>query len=86
MKPPDPVVERLDRIAKLLVLYMTTDKSQRDRIELLAAIGFKASEIAEFLNTTPNTVHVALHGIRSDRASRGKSVLRQKGARGGRSR
>jgi DNA-directed RNA polymerase specialized sigma24 family protein len=61
----DPVVERLDRILKLLVQVHTAEKSQIERIQLLAAVGLGATEIAQFLGTTANTVHVALHKIRS---------------------
>ena len=60
----DPVVERLDRIFRLLVLVATQEKSQRERVELLSLVGLRPSEIADILGTTPNTVNVALHMIR----------------------
>jgi DNA-binding CsgD family transcriptional regulator len=69
MKGKDPVVERLDRIIKLLVLITTEEKSQRERIQLLSAAGLGPSEIAEVLGTTANTVHVALHSIRKQKRS-----------------
>lgn len=62
------VVERLDRIAKLLVLWMTEEKPQVERIRLLSEVGFGPSEIAQLLGTTGNTVNVALHNLRKQRS------------------
>jgi CRP-like cAMP-binding protein len=62
------VVDRLDRIIKLLILGMTSEKPQIERIRLLASVGFQPKDIAETLGTTRNTVNVALAGLREKQA------------------
>jgi len=58
------VVSRLDRILKLLAATVAIEKPQRERIRLLSSAGLAPREIAEAIGTTPNTVRVALTGIR----------------------
>ena len=67
----------LQRIARLLGVLATREaKTQKDGIALLSQMGFSAMEIAAILNTTPNTVNVALHQIR--RAPRTKTKRKAK--------
>lgn len=65
------VVSRLDRILTLLAANVAVEKPQRERIRILSSAGLAPKEIAEALGTTPNTVRVALTGIRKSQG-RGK--------------
>jgi len=56
---------KMDLIVRLLALDVVKDlKVQKDKIIALSSFGFGPSEIAKLLGTTPNTVNVALSGIR----------------------
>jgi len=66
------VVSRLDKILKLLAANVAVEKPQRERIRLLSSAGLAPKEIAEALGTTPNTVRVALTGIRKSQRRRGR--------------
>lgn len=68
------VEEKLDTLIRLTAIGLFGDKTQRDKIELLATAGLGAKEIAELLGTTPNTVRVALSGLRKKK----KKVARKK--------
>jgi DNA-binding NarL/FixJ family response regulator len=60
------IARSLERIAKILaglLLKDVEDGDQRRKIARLAQCGFQNSEIAS-INTTANTVGVALHSIR----------------------
>ena len=53
--------EKLDNVIKLLALnYVKEIKIQKNKILLLNSLGYSPSEIASFLDTTPNTVSVTL--------------------------
>lgn len=58
------IVNRLDKVIRLLALSITLDKKQNEQIEFLNGAGFKPKEIADILGTTGNTVRVALSQIR----------------------
>ena len=59
-----PVIERLDILIKLTATSLLGEKSQKEQIGLLSGSGLAPKEIAELLNTTPNTVSVVLASIR----------------------
>lgn len=61
------VLEKMDRILRLLALSLTDGKKQGDRVRLLDAAGFKPKEMATIIGTTPNAIRVALYGIRRKR-------------------
>lgn len=63
---------KLDAIIGLLVFRLAEGKSQKEQIRLLAASGFKPKEIAKTLETSANTVRVALSGLRRSRTKRRK--------------
>jgi DNA-directed RNA polymerase specialized sigma24 family protein len=63
----DAVVEKLDRILKLMALFATRGLNQRESIGILDTLGFTPKEIAELLGTTSNTVRVTLVAIRKGR-------------------
>jgi DNA-binding NarL/FixJ family response regulator len=59
--------EPLNRIAKILaglLLRDIEDGDQKQKIKRLKQCGFDNTEIATMLSTTPNTVAVAVHGLR----------------------
>jgi DNA-binding CsgD family transcriptional regulator len=55
---------KLDTIIKLLAINVGESKKQVERIRLLSAAGLTPKAIADALGTTPNTVRVALSGMR----------------------
>ena len=65
----EKLVIELQRISVLLALNLTKGQSQREQIEILSRIGFQPKEIAKILDTTTNTVSVAL--ARSRKVRRG---------------
>jgi len=58
------LVEKLDRIVKLLAFSVIHGKTQREQITVLSNAGFGPKEISAFLNTTPGTVRVELTALR----------------------
>jgi DNA-binding CsgD family transcriptional regulator len=60
----DEVLHELRRINRLLSVIATQNLSQTERIASLARVGFSPREIAELLETTPNTVSVYLSQAR----------------------
>lgn len=59
------IINRLDKVIRLLAISITLDKKQNEQIEFLSNSGFKPKEIADILGTTGNTVRVALSHIRN---------------------
>jgi DNA-binding CsgD family transcriptional regulator len=69
------ILQELRRISKLLALTITRELKQKEKIELLASIGFQPKEIADLIGTTPGTVSVALVDIRKKaQTGKGKKV------------
>ena len=58
------VADKLDTLIRLTAIGLFGDKTQREKIELLSSVGLQPKEIADLLDTTANTVNVALSGIR----------------------
>lgn len=58
------VVEKLDRVLRLLAIIAVKGMSQTDQITLLDRAGFAPKEIAPVVGTTSNTVRVGLVSIR----------------------
>lgn len=67
------VAKKLDTLIRLTAIGLFGDKTQKEKIELLATAGLGAKEIAELLGTTPNTVSVTLSGLKQK-----KKVTRKK--------
>jgi DNA-binding NarL/FixJ family response regulator len=72
----DDIVKRLDSLIRLVAVGVCADKSQRDSIAILNSAGLAPKEIAEFLQTTPNTVSVTLSSMRRQKS--GKKASAQK--------
>jgi len=68
------VANKLDTLIRLTAIGLFGDKSQKEKIELLMTAGLQTKEIAELLGTTPNTVSVALSGLRKKK----KKVARKR--------
>jgi len=60
------LAEKLDTLIQLTAISLIEGKKQRDQIRLLGLAGIKPSRIAEIINTSPNTVNVALSNLRKD--------------------
>jgi hypothetical protein len=63
------LLARLDRIANLLALSHVRDLEQPEKIRVLDAVGYTASEIAAFLNEKPNTISATLYRQRHPKKS-----------------
>ena len=63
----DEVVKKLDVLIRLTAIGLCAEKSQREKIQILDSAGLPPRQIAEILGTTPNSVSVALVGLRKNR-------------------
>ena len=63
----DDVVDKLEVLIRLTAIGLCADKSQKEKIQILDSAGLPPKHIAEMLGTTPNTVSVALAGLRKER-------------------
>jgi len=59
-KKIEAIANDISIISKILVLNQIKDMQQRESIPYLSQLGFQPKEIAELINTTANTVRVAL--------------------------
>lgn len=69
------VLEKLDRVLRLLAVIAVKGMSQTEQIAVLDRVGFTPKEIAEIVGTTSNTVRVGLVAIRKA-AAQGKKRRR----------
>ncbi|HVC00478.1 MAG TPA: helix-turn-helix domain-containing protein [Candidatus Dormibacteraeota bacterium] len=74
------ILDKMDKILRLLAVLATKDMKQREQIALLDQAGLRPKDIADPLGTSGNTVRVELGAIRKrdtgvrsrrSRASRG---------------
>lgn len=54
------IIERLDKLTRIVAISNTRGLTSTDRIILLNQAGFAPKEIADMLNTTSNVVSVTL--------------------------
>jgi DNA-directed RNA polymerase specialized sigma24 family protein len=54
------IIERLDKLTRVVAISNTKGLPSTDRMILLYQAGFAPREIADMLNTTPNVVSVTL--------------------------
>ena len=66
LEETETIIKKLDTLVQLVAVAVTEGRKQADQIRLLALAGFKASQIAQILGTTRNTVSVALSNLRRD--------------------
>jgi DNA-binding NarL/FixJ family response regulator len=64
------IVRRLDSLIRLVAAGVCANKSQRDSIAILNSAGLTPKEIAEFLQTTSNTVSVTLSALRKQKSAK----------------
>lgn len=58
------ILVRLDALIKLSTISSMKDQTQKEKIILLDSVGFGPKQISETLNTSSNTVNVALSNLR----------------------
>ena len=56
----------LQRMSKLLALNLVKDLKSTEKYKILYNAGYQPKEIAEILNTTPNTVSVELSKLKKN--------------------
>ena len=79
--PDSEIVTELNRISKILaglLLRDIEDGEQSKKIKRLKSCGFSNTEIAAMLNTTVNTVNVAVHSLKTQKRRKMKSRPRQR--------
>lgn len=73
----EDVTRSLDRIARILsglLLKDIEDGEQKQKIKRLKQCGFENTEIAKMLDTTPNSVNVAVHSLKKSKKKSLKKV------------
>lgn len=68
--PVEVLVSRVDVLIRLVRAGLIEGKTQREQIELLSRAGLKPKEIAETIDTTPNTVRVELSAMKKRKKRR----------------
>lgn len=63
----DPIIEKLDQIAKLLSALVVQDKTFREQVRLLSDVGFGPTEIARIIGKDVNTVKVTKSLMKSNK-------------------
>jgi len=77
----EDISAKLDKVLKLLAIDAVKDfEKEQQKIELLDSIGFKPSEIAKFLNKSPENVSVVLGSIRKRKEPKQKSLTKSDNA------
>jgi hypothetical protein len=70
------ISNKLDKVLKLLAIDAVKDfEKEQQKIELLDSIGFKPSEIARFLNKSPENVSVVLGAMRKKKEPKPKAAI-----------
>ncbi len=76
------ISRKLDTLIRLSAFGLVRDiKTQKQQIAFLSDVGFQPKEIADVIGTTSNTVSVALHAIRKDRAAKEKESKQSSGSK-----
>ena len=60
----DEIISEIRKLNKLLVLLLTKELSQNEKIQFLDKAGFSPKEIADILGTTSNTVSVTINKLK----------------------
>jgi hypothetical protein len=63
----DEVLVELKKMNKLLAMMITKDINNIDKIVILSKAGYQAKEIAELIDSTPNTVSVTLYKMKKNK-------------------
>jgi len=62
------ILDKLDKITKILMYQVSTDKSMSENARILKTLGFDNKTIAEVLNTTDATVRTVTANLRKPRS------------------
>jgi len=79
--PDAEIVAALNRISKILAGILLQDieeAEQSKKIKRLKSCGFSNTEIAGMLNTTVNTVNVAVHSLKNKKRRKKQKTRRRK--------
>jgi DNA-binding CsgD family transcriptional regulator len=68
----DEIIERLDRILRVLAVQVGADKSLTERARLLKMAGVDNQTIADVLNTSPGAVRTLTSNLRVKKQRRKK--------------
>jgi len=66
------MLEKMDQLLRVMTISVTQGLKQREQIALLNRAGFQPKDMASVLATTPNTVNVALTGLRKAKGDKAK--------------
>lgn len=77
MNTNDDVSSKLDILIRLKAIELCVDKTQKEKIQILDSAGLQPKHIADLIGTTPNTVSVALAGLRKEQ-TKGPSTRKSK--------
>lgn len=64
------ITDKLNKIIKLLVIQATGEKTGRETIQSLSAVGFQPKDIADLIGTTPNTVSAELYAMKKKKVKK----------------
>ena len=73
--PPSPeqlILDKIDKIVRILAVLATKGMKQREQIALLHQAGLQPKDIADLLGTSANTVRVELVALRKSGAAKEK--------------
>lgn len=74
-KTDELILDRLNKILRILAAIATKEMKQRNQIALLSQAGLQPKDIADLLGTSSNTVRVELVALRR---TRGRKKVRMK--------
>ncbi|MBI4258807.1 MAG: hypothetical protein HY619_07615 [Thaumarchaeota archaeon] len=66
-KTDELILDRLNKILRILAAIATKEMKQRNQIALLSQAGLQPKDIADLLGTSSNTVRVELVALRRTR-------------------
>ena len=70
--PKDEPASQLDKTLRLLALVAMEGRPQKEQVRLLDRSGFKQSEIAAIVGSTPKAISVRLAEIRRGKRGEGR--------------
>jgi CRP-like cAMP-binding protein len=70
MSDDQAILDRLDRLIRLLSTIATKDLAQKEQIALLSKLGFQPKEIADFIGSTPHSVSVRLSELKKGKTGK----------------
>jgi len=69
----DKLANEVEIIRKILIYSQIKNMQQKESIPFLSSLGYQPREIAELIDTTANTVRVALSNYRKKQSMKSKS-------------